>query len=120
MFSKAKVTMVNVWATTCGPCIQEMPHIQQLANNYAGRGLKVVTVLGDSEIPGCINTALAIIGGIQGFNLPVLRNNSSVAAAFPAGTYPTTYFIDSNGNILKVVTTKNSYDQWCSIIDNLL
>lgn len=120
MFSKAKVTMVNVWATTCGPCIQEMPHIQQLANNYAGRGLKVVTVLGDSETPGCINTALAIIGGIQGFNLPVLRNNSSVAAAFPAGAYPTTYFIDSNGNILKVVTTSNSYDQWCSIIDNLL
>ena len=120
MFSKAKVTMVNVWATTCGPCIQEMPHIQQLANNYAGRGLKVVTVLGDSETPGCINTALAIIGGIQGFNLPVLRNNSSVAAAFPAGAYPTTYFIDSNGNILKVVTTLNSYDKWCSIIDNLL
>ena len=119
-FSKAKVTMVNVWATTCGPCIQEMPHIQQLANNYAGRGLKVVTVLGDSETPGCINTALAIIGGIQGFNLPVLRNNSSVAAAFPAGAYPTTYFIDSNGNILKVVTTSNSYDKWCSIIDNLL
>lgn len=120
MFSKATVTMVNVWATTCGPCIQEMPHIQQLANNYAGRGLKVVTVLGDSETPGCINTALAIIGGIQGFNLPVLRNNSSVAAAFPAGAYPTTYFIDSNGNILKVVTTSNSYDKWCSIIDNLL
>lgn len=120
MFSKAKVTMVNVWATTCGPCIQEMPHIQQLANNYAGRGLKVATVLGDSETPGCINTALAIIGGIQGFNLPVLRNNSSVAAAFPAGAYPTTYFIDSNGNILKVVTTSNSYDKWCSIIDNLL
>ena len=120
MFSRAKVTMVNVWATTCGPCIQEMPHIQQLANNYAGRGLKVVTVLGDSETPGCINTALAIIGGIQGFNLPVLRNNSSVAAAFPAGAYPTTYFIDSNGNILKVVTTSNSYDKWCSIIDNLL
>ena len=78
MFSKAKVTMVNVWATTCSPCIQEMPHIQQLANNYAGRGLKVVTVLGDSEIPGCINSALVTIGGIQGFNLPVLRNNSSV------------------------------------------
>ena len=120
MFSKAKVTMVNVWATTCSPCIQEMPHIQQLANNYAGRGLKVVTVLGDSEIPGCINRALVTIGGIQGFNLPVLRNNSSVAAAFPAGAYPTTYFIDSNGNILKVVTTSNSYDEWCFIIDKLL
>ena len=49
-----------------------------------------------------------------------MRNNSSVAAAFPAGAYPTTYFIDSNGNILKVVTTSNSYDKWCSIIDNLL
>ena len=46
--------MVNVWATTCGPCIQEMPHIQQLANNYAGRGLKVATVLAIPKPPGVL------------------------------------------------------------------
>lgn len=80
--------MVNVWATTCGPCIQEMPHIQQLANNYAGRGLKVVTVLGDSETPGCINTALAIIGGIQGFNLPRAAQQQFCGRCIPCGSLP--------------------------------
>ena len=111
--------MVNVWATTCGPCIQEMPHIQQLANNYSGRGLNVISVLGDSETPGCIQTGLNIINGI-GFNLPVLRNNASVRAAFPAGAYPMAYFIDSNGNILKVESRSHTYDEWVSIVNSLL
>lgn len=119
VFSTARVTMVNVWATTCGPCIQEMPHIQQLANNYASRGLKVISVLGDSETPGCIQQGLNIINGI-GFTLPVLRNNASVAAAFPAGAYPMTYFIDSNGNILRVEAASHTYDQWVSIVNGLL
>lgn len=120
MFGKAKVTMINIWATTCGPCIQELPHIQQLANAYSSRGVNIVTVLGDSEQSGTIQLALNIIGGISGFNLPVLRNNASFKAQFPAGAYPTTYFIDQNGNILKVVTTSNSYDGWCKILDGLL
>lgn len=120
MFGKAKVTMINIWSTTCGPCIQELPHIQQLSNAYSSRGVKIVTALGDSEQSGAIQTALNIIGGISGFNLPVLRCNASFNAQFPAGAYPTTYFIDQNGNILKVVTTSNSYDGWCKILDGLL
>ncbi len=120
MFGKSKITMINIWATSCGPCIQELPHIQQLANKYASRGVNIVTALGDSEQSGMIQLALNIIGGMSGFKLPVLRYNSSFAAQFPAGAYPTTYFIDQNGNILKVVTTSNSYDQWCAILDGLL
>lgn len=119
MFAEAEVTMINVWATTCGPCIQELPHIQELSSHYASQGLNVVTILGDSEQPGCIAVALNIINGL-GFNLPVLRYNNSTANAFPAGAYPTTYFIDSNGNILRVVTTSNTFEGWCDIIDDLL
>lgn len=119
IFSTGRVTMVNVWATTCGPCIQELPHIQQLANNYSSRGLKVITVLGDSEQPGMIQQGLNILSSI-GVNLPVMRNNASVAAAFPAGAYPTTYFIDSNGNILRVEVQSHTYEEWCAIVNGLL
>ncbi len=119
IFSTCRVTMVNVWATTCAPCIQEMPHIQTLANNFASRGLKVISVLGDSEQPGMIQQGLSIINGI-GFTLPVMRNKPDVAAAFPAGAYPMTYFIDSNGNILRVESTSHTYDQWVSIVNGLL
>ena len=112
--------MVNVWATTCGPCIQEMPHIQLLAQNYANKGFKVLSVLGDSETPGCIQTALGILNNPNiNFTQPVVRNHNGIPQAFPAGAYPTTYFIDSSGNVLKVVTASHTYEEWVSILGEL-
>ena len=119
MFAGAELTMINIWATNCGPCIQELPHIQNLAEAYESRGVQIVTALGDSEQSGMINYALSIINRL-GFNLPVLRNTASFSAQFPAAAYPTTYFVDRNGNIVRVVTTSNSYSDWCAILDELL
>ena len=119
MFAGAELTMINIWATNCGPCIQELPHIQNLAEAYESRGVQIVTALGDSEQSGAIGEALKYINGI-GFNLPVLRNTASFSAQFPAAAYPTTYFVDRNGNIVRVVTTSNSYSEWCAILDELL
>ncbi|MBR5949086.1 MAG: redoxin domain-containing protein [Clostridia bacterium] len=114
-----RLTMVNVWSTTCGPCIAEMPHFPSLEARYGSRGFKILSVLGDSETPGAIPTALSIISGMN-FNIPVIRNNASVAAAFPAAAYPMTYFIDSYGRILQRVPAANSFEGWCQIIDGLL
>lgn len=114
-----KLTMVNVWSTTCGPCIAEMPHFPQLEARYGSRGFKILSVLGDSETPGAIPTALNIINGM-GFNIPVIRNNGGVPQAFPAAAYPMTYFIDSYGRILQRVPAANTFEGWCQIIDGLL
>lgn len=114
-----KLTMVNVWSTTCGPCIAEMPHFPQLEARYSSRGFKILSVLGDSETPGAIPTALNIINGM-GFNIPVIRNNGGVPQAFPAAAYPMTYFIDSYGRILQRVPAANTFEGWCQIIDGLL
>ena len=119
MFAGAELTMINIWATNCGPCIQELPLIQNLAEAYESRGVQIVTALGDSEQSGRIGEALRIINRL-GFNLPVLRNTASFSAQFPAAAYPTTYFVDRNGNIVKVVTTSNSDSEWCAILDELL
>ena len=119
MFAGAELTMINIWATNCGPCIQELPHIQNLAEAYESRGVQIVTALGDSEQSGMINYALNIINGL-GFNLPVLRNTASFSAQFPAAAYPTTYFVDRNGNIVRVVTRSYDYIKWCAILDELL
>lgn len=120
MFAGAELTMINIWATNCSPCINELPHIQNLAEAYESRGVQIVTALGDSEQSGMIGKALNIINSI-GFNLPVLRNTASFSAQFPTGgVYPVTYFVDRNGNIVRVVTTSNSYNEWCAILDELL
>lgn len=39
-----KLTLVNFWATWCGPCISEFPELQSIYRTYRSRGLELVTV----------------------------------------------------------------------------
>ena len=41
---RGQVVLLNVWATWCGPCREEMPSIEALHQRYGPRGLKVVAV----------------------------------------------------------------------------
>ena len=43
-FEKGKVYVVEFWATWCGPCIASMPHISKLQDDYAKRGVTVISV----------------------------------------------------------------------------
>lgn len=37
-------TIINFWATFCKPCIAELPHFQQLANQYKEKGVRLIMV----------------------------------------------------------------------------
>jgi peroxiredoxin len=41
---KGQVVLVNIWATWCGPCRQEMPSMEALYKEFAPRGFKIVAV----------------------------------------------------------------------------
>ncbi len=45
-----KVVLVNFWATWCGPCQIEMPHLNELYKKYSGQGFELIAVaIGDEE-----------------------------------------------------------------------
>lgn len=46
---KSKVTLINFWATWCGPCVKEMPSLQKLSDEYSARGLTVIGINLDEE-----------------------------------------------------------------------
>ena len=47
--SNAKVVLVNLWASWCGPCREEFPDLVRLQRDYESRGLKVVFVSWDDN-----------------------------------------------------------------------
>ena len=44
-----RVVLIDFWATWCGPCNQEIPHMQQIAKEFAGEPLVIISVSWDSD-----------------------------------------------------------------------
>lgn len=49
IFADYDLTLVNIWGTTCPPCIQEMPELEKLQNDYADKGFKVLGIIADGN-----------------------------------------------------------------------
>jgi thiol-disulfide isomerase/thioredoxin len=58
---RGKVTLVNIWATWCGPCVLEMPTLAKLQAAYAGKAVAVVPVSIDTDKD--LDKAKAFIAG---------------------------------------------------------
>src|ERR1700679_2390450 len=47
---KGKAVVLNLWATWCGPCVQEMPTLAKLAQATAGQPVVILPVSLDREV----------------------------------------------------------------------
>lgn len=45
-----KVLVVDLWATWCGPCRQEIPHLIQMANEYKSKGVEVIGLTNEDPL----------------------------------------------------------------------
>jgi cytochrome c biogenesis protein CcmG/thiol:disulfide interchange protein DsbE len=92
---RGKPVLLNVWATWCHPCREEIPELQQLHERYRDRGLQTVGVSVDA-----IGDESAIRDFMQryGMTYPVWRDPSeSVSATFLVIGVPATFLIDRGG-----------------------
>ena len=92
---KGKAVLVNFWATWCGPCRMEMPFIQQIYDEWQGKGL-VLLAINIGERP----SQVAEFMQGQGLSFPVLLDsNGKVTERYYVTGIPTTFFIDKDGII---------------------
>lgn len=88
---KGKPVLLNFWAGWCRPCVEEMPYLQQVYEEWPE--LVVLTVnLGDS--PSTVNRFMQS----HQLSLPVLLDTKqSLAQKYNVVSIPTTFFIDKDG-----------------------
>jgi thiol-disulfide isomerase/thioredoxin len=93
-----KVTIVNFWATWCGPCRAEIPDLVALQKKYA-KYVQIVGVLSQDEAP-----EHAIRGFMERYevNYPIVRETPELSQAFPGiNALPTSYLVDRQGRVVQ-------------------
>lgn len=125
IFAKNKVTLVNAWNVGCTPCINEIPELDRLNKDYADKGAAVLGLYNDlgtglseetkNQIREIMDNANAdytqlTLEGSLGTD-PLILNMM---------VFPTTYVVDSDGNILETIQGSNNYEGWKEVIDSYL
>lgn len=124
IFSDSRLTMLNVWATYCGPCLNEMPDLGELAQEYDPEDFQLIGIVSDvMEVSDSdvISNARKLISQ-TGAAYPHLYFNVSLYNALlnDVMAVPTTFFFDQNGTLIDTVVGSRSKAEWKEYIDGLL
>ena len=98
VFSDYDITMVNIWATWCGFCVEEMPELQELYDQLP-ENVNLISICTDGDEEGELAKKILETKNVK---FPALianeEMNKSFVEKFPS--LPTTIFVDKNGNIV--------------------
>jgi len=98
---RGQVVYVDFWASWCAPCRESFPFMNELHDEYAEGGLKVIAINLDSnhelarQFIGDPNT----FQGIPRFDI-AYDPEGNVAQAYEVKGMPSSYLIDRDGNIV--------------------
>ncbi len=92
---RGRVVLVNFWATWCGPCRQEMPHLNKLYDKYKSSGFVLLGVNVDEDT----RTAAGVASKL-GVRFPVLPDSDKlVSKKYDLKAMPSTVLIDRDGRV---------------------
>jgi len=114
-----KVLFVNVFATWCPPCEEEIPHFVDLIEEYDG-SFGVVGVSMDDYLKV---DDLDWFAKEHGINYPLVlytQTDEDAQAYYAAEGIPTTWIVDPEGLVRKVIVGSRSREEFKEIIDSYL
>lgn len=106
----AKVVLINLWEPWCGPCVNELPELQRLYENYKDEGLLIIGAYTTQD------NAKEIINAKHVTYPTVLCDENLLS--LQQSYVPASYIYDNKGNLLceDVIEGARNYSSWESII----
>ncbi|MGL4713907.1 MAG: TlpA family protein disulfide reductase [Shewanella sp.] len=103
---KGKLTLVNLWATWCAPCLREIPELQKLKQKYQGSRLNIVPISIDADTQDV--RPFLDKHGFNGYST-WLDPHKSVEKILPTTVVPANYLFDAKGNLVGFI---RGYIDW--------
>ena len=115
---KGKYVYIDMWATWCGPCKAEIPHLAKLEHDYANKNIHFVSISNDA--PKDKEKWKTVVqeknmGGIQLF----ANGDQEFGRAYKVKGIPRFILIDKEGNIVASEATRPSDPKTRELFDSL-
>jgi len=118
---KGNYVYIDVWATWCGPCLKELPHLKKVEEKYKGKNVVFVSI--SEDYPQNVGKWKKMIkdkkmGGVQ---LIVSKETQvQLDSFFKISGIPRFIILDPNGNIVDANAPKPSDPDLSLLLDSLL
>ena len=113
---QGKVVLINFFTYFCGPCRQEMPHLNAIYQELKGQGFQMLGI-GLSSTPQQLKELVDKLG----LTYPVLEGHQGVSKAYGGvSLVPLTFIIDRQGNIAQKILGARSKAEFEKLIKDLL
>jgi peroxiredoxin len=113
---RGQVILLNVWATWCAPCRDEMPSMQRLFDALDGTDFQILAVsvdarLGETDAFGRPGGDLAAFADELGLTFPILHDPTGrIQQIYQTTGVPETFLIGRDGIIYKKVAGGTEWD----------
>ena len=118
LFKDSKLTVVNVWGSWCGPCVQEIPELQKL---YESMKEKDVNVIGLAQDAGTdLDAVKEIIDKNKVTYQNIVPEGATEDFVMSLMAFPTTFFVDSDRNIVGVIQGGRNLEAFTAAVEGVL
>jgi peroxiredoxin len=93
---RGKAVLINFFGTTCVPCREESPHLEEMQKRNAARGFEIIGI----DMYGSSNDAMEKYRNDFGTTYVLLHGNDTVGDQYGVGGLPASYFVNARGAIV--------------------
>jgi thiol-disulfide isomerase/thioredoxin len=99
IFADAKLTVINIWATWCPPCLAEIPDLGRLGHSMP-EGSRLVGILFDAGESGAMDDAKKILADADADFVQIFPVEEMTSFLEGIDAIPTTIFVNARGEIV--------------------
>ena len=119
LFAENEITMVNLWATWCPHCCEELPQLAQIHEQLQALDCGIVGMLEDGDDPEAVQEAIGLLAD-AGADYPCVVSPENRDDIISTSGLPLSFFVNRNGEMVGSPIDGAQVDKYYEAVVDLL